>query len=120
VAGIVWDDENIIIFDWSFLEKVDKEYLPTLSIENLNIGDLVLVKDINTARGNWLMSMITQCYPGIDGIVRVVEVKTMYGEYKRPVVKLMKIDVTKLGMEPSLNTIGEKNVPSIQHMKNKL
>jgi hypothetical protein len=48
------------------------------------------------------MGMITKCYPGNDGVVRVVDVKTMYGEYKGPVVKLMKIDVTKLG-------IGEEN-----------
>jgi hypothetical protein len=40
-------------------------------------------------------------------------VKTMYGVYKRPVVKLLKIDVTKLGIEPSINTVGEENVPSI-------
>jgi hypothetical protein len=54
------------------------------------------------------MGMITKCYPGNDGVVRVVDVKTMYGEYKRPVVKLMKIDVTKLGIEQSFNTAGEK------------
>jgi hypothetical protein len=78
----------------------------------LKIGDLVLVKDINIKRGNRPMGMITKCYPGNDGVVRVVDVKTMYGEYKRQVVKLMKIDVIKLGIEQSFNTAGEDNVPS--------
>jgi hypothetical protein len=57
------------------------------------------------------MGMITKCYPCNDGVVRVVDVKTMYEEYKRPVVTLMKIDVTKLGIEQSLNTVGEEDVP---------
>jgi hypothetical protein len=35
----------------------------------------------------------------------------MYEEYKRSVVQLMKIDVTKHGIEPSLKIAGEENVP---------
>jgi hypothetical protein len=48
------------VSQYLILEKVAQGVLPTLvtrrkwneSIESLNIGDLVLVKDINNARGN--------------------------------------------------------------------
>jgi hypothetical protein len=63
-----------------FWRRWTKEYLPTLvtrrkwneSIEN--IGGSVLVKYINTERENWPMGMIKKCYPGNDGVVRVVDV----------------------------------------------
>lgn len=61
-----------------------KEYLPTLQQrqkwlqpkQNLRIGDLVLILHENTPRNHWPLGLITQVYPGADGLVRTVEVKT--------------------------------------------
>ena len=36
----------------------------------------------------WPLAKVTQTYPGKDGLVRVVDVKTSKGIYKRPVTKV--------------------------------
>ena len=72
------------------------EYLPTLQVRqkwlrrkrNLKVGDLVLVKHDNTARPRWPLGLILTTYPGSDGLVRSVQVKTQSGVYDRPVNKI--------------------------------
>ena len=72
------------------------EYLPTLQVRqkwlrpkrNLKVGDLVLVKHDNTARPRWPLGLILTTYPGSDGLVRSVQVKTQSGVYDRPVDKI--------------------------------
>ena len=84
-----------------FWERWTKEYLPALtrrsrwkkSNPNLNVGELVLVKDEeHTKRGKWPLARITQVFPGRDNIVRAVEVKTKDGVYTRPVTSLFKLE----------------------------
>ncbi|XP_053691505.1 uncharacterized protein LOC128740019 [Sabethes cyaneus] len=78
-----------------------KEYLPTLIPKqkwteqrcDLNPGDIVYITDMLNERGRWPMGLIEQCYPGQDDIVRVVDVKTCSGIYRRPTTKLRKIRV---------------------------
>ena len=55
---------------------------------NLKVGDLVLVKQDNTARLRWPLGLITDVYEGADGLVRSVQVKTQTGLYDRPVSKI--------------------------------
>jgi len=74
-----------------------EEYLPTLNKRNkwhvpgkqLKIGDLVFIADSDFIRGTWPKGVITATFPGKDGQVRVVEVKTAAGIYRRPIAKLM-------------------------------
>ncbi|ESO99550.1 hypothetical protein LOTGIDRAFT_113597, partial [Lottia gigantea] len=54
----------------------------------LGIGDLVLEIDPNRKRGKWKMALIKQVYPGSDGKVRKVQIKTPVGLYDRPIHKL--------------------------------
>ena len=56
--------------------------------ENVNIGDLVLELDPNHKRSKWKMALIVAIYPGPDGLVRKVRIKTQTGEYDRPIHKL--------------------------------
>ncbi|XP_044747143.1 uncharacterized protein LOC123308514 [Coccinella septempunctata] len=58
------------------------------STPNLETGILVLLKDDNTAPLCWKMGRIIDVFPGKDGIVRVVNVKTANGVFKRPVSKI--------------------------------
>ena len=37
---------------------------------------------------DWPLGRVTEVYPGQDGLVRVVSVKTARGIYRRPVVKV--------------------------------
>ena len=58
---------------------------------NIRVGDVVMVSDPNAIRGKWTLGRITQVYPGDDGRVRTVKVKSKDNEYKRPITKLVVI-----------------------------
>ena len=73
-----------------------RDCLPTLisrkkwnqSTRNVRAGDLVLVVDEKTQRGDSPLARIMKTFPGKDDTVRVCEVKTKAGQYKKPVAKL--------------------------------
>ncbi|XP_056307490.1 uncharacterized protein LOC130219206 [Danio aesculapii] len=73
-----------------------KEYLPALQQRqkwhqpkrNLKVGDLVLILHEHTPRNHWPLGLLTQVYPGADGLVRTVEVKTQAGIFTCPVDKI--------------------------------
>lgn len=56
--------------------------------ENLKLGDMVLIREENLPPCKWLLGRVVKLYPGQDKIVRVVEVKTNKGIFKRSVSKL--------------------------------
>ena len=56
--------------------------------ENVKVGDLVLELNPNRKRTQWEMALITDTYPGKDGLVRKVRIRTRNGEYDRPIHKL--------------------------------
>ncbi|XP_072389469.1 uncharacterized protein [Diabrotica undecimpunctata] len=52
---------------------------------NIQVGQLVLIKDIRFPPLCWPLGRVTAIHPGQDGVTRVVTVKTARGEYKRAV-----------------------------------
>ena len=50
-----------------------KWFLPT---ENMKVGDVVLVVELEVPRRHWKLGRIEAVYPGRDGLGRVVEVRT--------------------------------------------
>ena len=44
--------------------------------------------DSNAVRGRWNTGKILQVFPGEDGLVRNVQVKTASGTYVRPITKI--------------------------------
>ena len=79
-----------------FWQRWLKEYLPSIierrkwlqSRANLKEGDIVLIADPNTPRGQWPVGHIIRTIISQDKVVRAAVVKTKYGVYERPVVKL--------------------------------
>lgn len=85
-------DKDLLTKQWrqvqalanKFWNRWSREYLPTLqhvrkwtkSHQNLQEGDVVLLKDSQAARNNWPMAVITKTLPGGDGRVRKVELNT--------------------------------------------
>ena len=73
-----------------------KEYLPTLvqkrkwnyPTENLNVGDLVVIQTDNIPRSQWSLGRIIETYPGEDGVVWTVKVKTPSNKLLQPAQKL--------------------------------
>ena len=76
-----------------------REYLPNLSIRlkwnkenkeqrNLKKGDLILLKTDDAPRSHWPLGRVVKTFPGDDGRVRTVEVKTPNGTLMRPASKI--------------------------------
>ena len=83
-----------------FWNRWRAEYLQTLQPRrkwqeeqrNIQVNDLVLLRDAQAARNTWTMAIITAVFPGQDGKVRKVELKvTIDGTVKnffRPVTEM--------------------------------
>ncbi|KAL0850698.1 hypothetical protein ABMA28_006643 [Loxostege sticticalis] len=87
-----------------FWQRWVKEYLPLLiprrsggsgshELTPLAVGDLVLIVDGNLPRGSWPRGRIVSLFPGRDNIVRVAEVSTAGGVFRRPCKKLVRLPV---------------------------
>ncbi|KAF8786850.1 hypothetical protein HNY73_008509 [Argiope bruennichi] len=70
---------------------------------HIKIGDIVLVECDNKRKVLWPLAKVTEIYPGKDGNVRVVRVKTASGELVRPIKKIFPLEI------PSSMKSDEKN-----------
>ena len=67
-----------------FWSRWRKEFLSSLQTRqkwrqptrNIEVGDIVLIKESGSNRNNWPLGRIVQTHPGEDGLVRTVQVKT--------------------------------------------
>lgn len=75
-----WQDE--------YLLAIQKRYKWQHIQPNLKVGDLVFIRHENTAPTIWPMGRVEETYPGADGRVRSVLVKTGTSLLKRPIQKL--------------------------------
>ncbi|KAJ8723413.1 hypothetical protein PYW08_003325 [Mythimna loreyi] len=57
------------------------------------LGSIVLVKEDNMPPGKWLLGRIVQKHPGVDGITRVVTIRTQSATMRRPTSKLCVLPV---------------------------
>lgn len=97
---------------WKLLAKMhqdfwkvwSKEYLCELQqrpkkwqtqLENLQVGDLVIIKDDRLPPSNWLLARIKMTHPGADGVVRVVTLNHQNGETKRAVNKICRLPIER-------------------------
>lgn len=94
---------------WQHIQKMSQhfwrrwnvEYLNTLQQRakwlrdrpNLEIGQLVLVKDERLPPMRWALGRIVAVHPGKDNIVRVATIKTTKGIFVRPAVKLCPLPI---------------------------
>ena len=58
---------------------------------NVRVDDVVIVQDPNAVRGKWTIGRVINVYPGKDGRVRNVKLKTPTTEYQRPITKIVVI-----------------------------
>jgi hypothetical protein len=56
----------------------------------------VFIADGNLPRNSWPRGIVLRTYPGTDGQVRVVDVKTRTGIFRRPVAKICVLDVEEV------------------------
>ncbi|KAL0881109.1 hypothetical protein ABMA27_002231 [Loxostege sticticalis] len=60
----------------------------------LRVGDLVLVVDPNSPRNTWPKGVIHHVYPGKDGRIRMLDVKTKTGIWRRSAARVAPIEVS--------------------------
>ena len=75
---------------WSadYLHELQSRQRWQRSSPNVQVGDAVILREINTAPLHWPTAVITAVHPGPDGKTRVVTVKTTAGTFKRPIAKI--------------------------------
>ncbi|KRX13015.1 Tigger transposable element-derived protein 6, partial [Trichinella nelsoni] len=79
----------------------------TKSKQEPHVGDIVLVSEDEVPTHMWPMARVIEVYPGSDGVVRTVKVKTLKGTYNRSVRKLRLLEpaVDADGLRPSRGDI---------------
>ena len=75
-----WSDE--------YLQSLRRYYKNHETCRNLQVGDVVVLREDNTPPTRWPLARVMETYPGVDGLVRAVKVKTSSGVYTRPIVKM--------------------------------
>ena len=75
---------------WSseYLQHLQKAGKWRTQRPNLQPGDIVVITNDNSFTNHWPMGLILKTYPGKDGLVRAVDVKTSNTTLQRPIAKL--------------------------------
>ncbi|XP_034836304.1 uncharacterized protein [Maniola hyperantus] len=106
--GDFTDSELVGLTTWKTVQRLTDhfwkrwllEYLPTITPKynngkggfiNPSIGDIVIIIDNSLPRGTWPKGEIVKTYPGPDGVIRIVDVRTVAGILKRSTSRLVKI-----------------------------
>ena len=61
--------------------------------KNFAVGELVLIHDDKYPPAKWPRGRVIDVHPGVDGLVRVVTVKTANGSLRRHIVRLSPLDL---------------------------
>jgi hypothetical protein len=59
-----------------------------MQFPNIQIGDVVIIKEDNMSPLVWKMGVVCNLHPGHEGIVTVVMVRTANRTLKRPITKI--------------------------------
>ena len=72
----------------AYLQSLQARHKWESASRNLQVGDVVLLKDQSFATPHWPLAAVQRVFPGEDGLVRVVEIRCKGKLYRRPVTKL--------------------------------
>ncbi|GFU30524.1 integrase catalytic domain-containing protein [Trichonephila clavipes] len=67
----------------SYLNSLQQRKKWIVNKENLKLGDMVLIREENLPPCKWLLGRVVKIYMGKDKKVRVVDIKTGKGVYKK-------------------------------------
>lgn len=77
----------------------------------IQVGEVVLIRDEMYPRLKWPMGLVMKVFPGLDGLSRVVELKTSKGILIRPIQKLHSLEVVRIQDElPQVTNIDSSEV----------
>nr|XP_041632606.1 uncharacterized protein LOC121502840 [Drosophila kikkawai] len=72
-----------------YLKELHKRTKWQVLTRNLEVGEMVIIKDDNLPSNEWRLGRIDSVFPGPDGHVRVVNIRTARGIVKRPVAEVV-------------------------------
>lgn len=112
--------ERMHQLEQQFCDRWQAEYLTEMQRrtkwcrpnQNLQVGDLVFLKQDNMPPGQWMRGRIVATYPGKDGLVRSVRVKTAKGSYDRPVNKCCYLPIEGAAIEQATTSRRGRAGPS--------
>ena len=73
----------------------------------VKVGDTVLVRSDTKNRGKWPLAVVQQTYPGRDGHIHAVQLRTSKGVIERPVQPLYPLE---LPCEPTVPAGAEQQL----------
>ena len=94
--------EHINYVKQHFWRRWYAEYLNQLKIRSkwsfnktcdIKIGTMVLLKVENTPPRQWILGRISEVFPGRDQVIRVVNVRTLQGVYRRAITEIAPLPI---------------------------
>ena len=79
---------------------------------NIEKGSVVLIKEDNIPRFRWPLGVVLETFPGKDGYVRTVKVKTANSTLIRPIQRLHDLEIKNRIVEDKPNDVIVVNEPS--------
>jgi hypothetical protein len=88
-----------------FWEIWSKDYIrnlpPTVakfkSKGNVGVGSVVLIREDYVPRMRWPLGLVTRTFPGIDGMVRTLEIRTARGLLTRSIQRVHDLELSSQG-----------------------
>ena len=86
----------------------------------IRVGSVVLIREDNVTRLKWPMGVVTEVYPGKDGSIRSVQLKTKGGIFTRPIQRLHNLEVTEFvdNISDNMSETGDKQTENIESIVN--
>jgi len=85
--------------------------------QSVKVGDVVLVSNDNKKRIDWPLAQIIELFPGKDGIVRTVRLKTAMGEMTRSIQRVYPLEVSGQAEEDALIVGKAKPIVAAESLK---
>lgn len=87
-----------------YVSELQKRQKWNKSRGQLQLGEMVLVKDDRVPPNQWLLGRVTRLYPGSDGVTRVADVLTTTGTLRRAFNRLCPLPVIDKNLIPGVAT----------------
>ncbi|XP_050340580.1 uncharacterized protein LOC126766984 [Bactrocera neohumeralis] len=72
-----------------YLKELHKRYKWKYPQRNIEVNDLVVIRNENISPNEWKLGRIQKVFPGLDNKTRVVEIRTAQGTITRPITKIV-------------------------------
>ena len=84
-----------------FFERFKKDYLKEQAlhyerrrqVRDVQLGEVVLIAADNVKRQEWIMGVVIEVFPSVDGVARSVRLRTSNGVLRRPVQRLCALEL---------------------------